>query len=163
MSSWHGGKGSKQRAVDKKIYDDNYENIFRKQNKIKSYNLFLDDVRTVENAVITDIGKSLVEVSGIPAENWIIVRDFNSFVSTISHLGLPSVVSFDNDLSKKQTLDYVKFHDVVGYTPDKFKDNGISCARFLKSYCEEKNLMIPKFFVHSFNHTAVPIIKKILT
>ena len=31
MSQWHGGKGSKQRPVDKKKFDDNWDRIFGKK------------------------------------------------------------------------------------------------------------------------------------
>lgn len=33
MSTWHGGKGSKPRPVDKKKFDENYERIFGKKDK----------------------------------------------------------------------------------------------------------------------------------
>lgn len=35
MSKWHGGKGSKQRPTDKNKFDDNYERIFGKNQKVK--------------------------------------------------------------------------------------------------------------------------------
>ena len=33
MSKWHGGKGSKLRPEDKKKIDDNWDKIFKKENK----------------------------------------------------------------------------------------------------------------------------------
>ena len=33
MSKWHGGKGSKRRPEDKKKIDDNWDKIFKKENK----------------------------------------------------------------------------------------------------------------------------------
>ena len=35
MSKWHGGKGSKQRPTDKDKFDDNYDRIFGKNQKVK--------------------------------------------------------------------------------------------------------------------------------
>jgi hypothetical protein len=31
MAQWHGGKGSSQRKVDKKKYNDNWDRIFKKK------------------------------------------------------------------------------------------------------------------------------------
>lgn len=31
MSKWHGGKGSKQRPVDKEKFDSNWDKIFNKE------------------------------------------------------------------------------------------------------------------------------------
>ena len=33
MSKWHGGKGSKRRPEDKKKINDNWDKIFKKENK----------------------------------------------------------------------------------------------------------------------------------
>lgn len=33
MGKWHGGKGDKQRPVDPKKWDENYERIFGKKKK----------------------------------------------------------------------------------------------------------------------------------
>ena len=57
------------------------------------YNLFLDDKRNV-----TDTYKytnNPVYLSG----DWIIVRNYDSFVDTIKKHGLPNFVSFDHDLA----------------------------------------------------------------
>ena len=35
MSKWHGGKGSKQRPTDHEKYNDNWDRIFSKNQKIK--------------------------------------------------------------------------------------------------------------------------------
>lgn len=157
--SWHGGKGDKPRPVDKKAFDTNYENIFRKK---KSYNLFLDDVREVEDAIIQKTLKKLTTASGIPATDWVIVRSYAEFVKTIEDKGIPSVVSFDNDLSQEHTRYFVTNHEKPDFNVDVYNDNGISCARFLIQYCKEQKKPIPTYYVHSANYHAVDFIDNLL-
>ncbi len=56
---------------------------------MKSYKLYLDDERNPKT-------------SG----PWVVVRNYDDFVSTIEKLGLPSYISFDNDLGEGQPEGY---------------------------------------------------------
>ena len=49
----------------------------------KSYNLYLDDIRTPKKG------------------DWVIVRSFEDFVGTIVTKGLPNEISFDHDLGEE--------------------------------------------------------------
>ena len=157
--SWHGGKGDKPRPVDKKAFDANYDNIFRKK---EVYNLFLDDLRVVKDAVIHKLNRKLIEESKIPAVDWWIVRSYDDFVKTVKEKGVPNVVSFDNDLSQEQTRYFVRNHEKNGFNVDVYNDNGISCARFLIQYCKEQNKPLPTYYVHSANYHAVDFIENLM-
>ena len=157
--SWHGGKGDKPRPVDKKAFDTNYDNIFRKK---EVYNLFLDDVRVVKDAVIHKLNRKLIKESKIPAVDWLIVRSYDDFVKTVKEKGVPNVVSFDNDLSQEQTGYFVRNHEKNDFNVDVYNDNGISCARFLIQYCKEQNKPLPTYYVHSANYHAVDFIENLM-
>lgn len=104
-------------------------------NKI-TYKLFLDDVRTVKM-----VYKSLEE------SDFVIVRNYNEFVSTIKENGLPEFISFDNDLGLDQ-------NNEVG--PD-----GYAAAKWLV-YESGLNIVGLKFRVHSANPVASKQIQGLL-
>ena len=89
-----------------------------------SYNLFLDDEKIPQTAYYKDYDEDYQSLK------WEIVRGYNSFVKIIKERGAPTVVSFDYDLND-------------------FEHDGLDCARFLRKYCEENNLTLPVFKVHS--------------
>lgn len=106
-----------------------------------TYNLFLDDIRYpihVKQALHN--GKWELFPSDF---EWVIVRSFSQFVETIIGEGLPSLISFDHDLSYEDTnkQDYSEFVQKTGY----------DCAKWLANYCLINNLQIPDFYVHSAN------------
>jgi hypothetical protein len=77
----------------------------------------------------------------LPLVEWVIVRSYNQFVQVIKQKGLPSLISFDHDLSyedEKKTKDFKE-------------KNGYDCAKFLFEYCMSKNLELPKYYIHSLN------------
>ena len=65
-----------------------------------------------------------------PSFKW--VKNFDEFTSYIEQNGLPDMVSFDHDLGKGLK-------------------KGAECAAWLKSYCEENGLPLPKIYAHSAN------------
>ena len=101
------------------------------------YKLFLDDIRNVPmvfpNLTNTDI---------------IIVRSYVDFVSYINENGLPSFISFDNDLGEDEN------HLVL---PD-----GHDCAKWLV-YESGLNIKDLTFNVHSANPVAKKQIEGLLT
>lgn len=64
--------------------------------------------------------------------DFIWVKNFEEFASFIEKNGLPEFVSFDHDLG-------------AGLK------KGLDCAEWLIGYCRQRNLKLPKFFVHSAN------------
>ncbi|SUX46059.1 cyclic-phosphate processing receiver domain-containing protein [Chryseobacterium indoltheticum] len=64
-------------------------------------------------------------------KGFILVTSYDEFVNFIIHCEWPTFISFDHDLGLGKT--------------------GYDCAKFLVEYCIEKQLNLPKFFVHSQN------------
>ena len=139
-----------------------------------SYNLFLDDLRLPEHAYIypkRDVegiiihARSLTNISGIDCLDWVIVRTYKDFVSTIEERGLPNVVSFDHDLTVEYIQHYYKVTEKTGVieygnlTPD----SGYHCAKYFVQKCKElKPKKLPEVYVHSANKYGVEEILKVL-
>jgi hypothetical protein len=103
---------------------------------LMSYNLFLDDLRTVD---MVYPGQS---------DNFVVVRSYAAFVKNVEENGLPAFISFDNDLGED---------DDGIVLPD-----GYECAKWLV-YESELDLRNLKFKVHSANPIAKVQIQSLLT
>ena len=117
-----------------------------------AYFLFLDDERYPYNELRGSTDDSLNGTSAysytkfrpFKEEEWVIVRDFDAFVSTILREGVPVMVSFDHDLSD------IKYSG--GKSTFSYKEKtGYDCAKWLCDYCQENNIKFPKYFIHSMN------------
>ncbi len=97
------------------------------------YNIFLDDVRTVD---------MIYKVN-----DFIVIRSYDDFVSCITENGMPNFISFDNDLGEDVNKNIL---------PD-----GYSCAKWLV-YESGLNIINLKFHVHSSNPVASVQIKSLL-
>jgi len=140
-----------------------------------SYNLFLDDIRMPKDAWIYPrrdnknliiSGKSLEAMSGVPNDNWEIVRSYEQFVSIIEMRGIPLIVSFDHDLHEEHMDHYFGVTSKTGkihYDELKIK-TGKHCAKFLvdkiRNLGNDVNI---KTFVHSANRWGAAEIRKTLT
>ena len=100
------------------------------------YNLFLDDVRTVE-----------MVWEKVPAPGFVIIRSYNDFVACIKKWGLPDLISFDNDLGLDANGDVA---------PD-----GYAAAKWLV-YESGLDLRQLRFHVHSANPVAAGQINSLL-
>ena len=151
---------------------DNYDRIFRKDKmRDKQINLFLDDVRSPNEATLW--GESppvqLVVKSKIPEWQWSIVRSYEEFTKFIDENGIPDVVSFDNDLwdvvyelnTNPTNADLTKQFQMIGWQEFKIK-TGAHCAEYLVRACEARRGPVPKYYIHTANSAARPIIKSIL-
>ena len=100
------------------------------------YKLFLDDLRTVE-----------MIYSYLKDEDFVVVRSYQDFVSTIEDKGLPEFISFDNDLGLDENGDVA--------------EDGYAAAKWLvyNSGLDISNLT---FKVHSANPVASEQIKGLL-
>lgn len=163
--TWHGGKGDKPRIDSYDRYSRNYDNIFKNKNELNvKYNLFLDDYRNPKDAFLYDEEKSLHQASGLSDWQWVIVRNYDQFVAYIEETGIPEVISFDNDLSDA----HMNYFQKACLSPDQFYDitkvekTGIHCAMWLRDKCVRELKTIPRYYVHSANHLARPIIREIL-
>ena len=100
-------------------------------------NIYLDDVRTPEN------------------EGWIVVRDYDEFVGTITLIGLDNIelISLDHDLGDGAMSEYysnVKPNYTLDYSniPEK---TGYDVCKFLVEYSMNTGTPLPKVVVHSAN------------
>lgn len=140
------------------------ENQTNESSKFKA--LFLDDDRIPEVAYMWDEGKTLQQFSGINNDKWDIVRSYDEFVDYIEKNGIPTVVSFDNDLwtpkwdelSEEESL---KIFQMIDWENSDIK-TGAHCAAWLCERCKALQHPLPKYYVHSANAAARPIIKGIM-
>jgi hypothetical protein len=126
--------------------------------------LMLDDIRHPMHCHLHDEQKTLQQASGIPNESWDIVRSYDEFVGYIETYGVPHVISFDNDLDPLLEVSTYDDMQVTGiYDSNRLKQKtGVDCANWLVEYCTKIQSPIPRYYVHSANSLARPIIRKIL-
>jgi len=83
--------------------------------------------------------------------SWTIVRSYDQFVQFILQNGLPSVISFDHDLSwEHYPKSELSLTAPINYAAFKEK-TGLDCAKWLIEYCLVNQFELPDFYVHSFN------------
>ena len=105
--------------------------------KIKPIRIYLDDVRTPIN------------------NEWVVVRDYDSFVSEIKKWGLQNfeLISLDHDLGDSAMNEY--YNNVhPNYTLDYnniIEKTGYDVAKFLVSESMTSNIPLPQIYVHSAN------------
>ena len=182
------GKGDKNRVRDLEAYRSSplWDNLKKKKyesytefsndftplvenienNKIKRF-LCLDDERKIKNCYLYDEQQLLTVASGVSEFEWDIVRSYDEFVDYVEKYGIPDIVSFDNDLDTSMEGEHLKKFDKAHDTG--FLDwescktkTGIHCAKWLIDKCKELNADIPKYYVHSANTFARPIIREIM-
>jgi hypothetical protein len=100
--------------------------------------IYLDDVRT---PIGTD---------------WVIVRNYDQFVSTIRLYGLENfeVISLDHDLGEESMIEYytnVKNNYVLNYDNIVGEKTGYDCCKFLVSESMSKKIPLPQIYIHSAN------------
>jgi len=107
--------------------------------------LYLDDIRNPNKQTHIDISfyDKVIWVKGyVDFVNWILVN------------GLPDSISFDHDLSPQH---YAPKKHLVGTYRIWRKENetvfpnGLTCAKFLVAYCNEKKVQLPTWTIHSLN------------
>lgn len=126
-----------------------------------SYNLYLDDCRTVLN-----------NHNNLP---WVIVRNYDEFKAVLKERGLPEYTSLDHDLSRQAALLYYemkKAHETdIDYS--KLTDRtGLDCLiKLMVTYIiggdrddESEKLVSPiNVNIHSHNRFGVKAMKELLT
>ena len=118
------------------------------------YNLFLDDLRNPQTS------EFLRNQDFYRNTKWVIVRNYDEFVSYITHNGMPDLISFDHDLADEHygmqdnldEMDYAMFEEKTGY----------HCAKWLIEYCMDNNVSPPDYLVHSMNTVGTLNIKYLI-
>jgi hypothetical protein len=111
---------------------------------MSDYYLFLDDERIPQRVTWVEL----------PPVSWVIVRTYESFVSTIEKYGLPKAIAFDHDLAPEH---YDRFFQAAranapfNYEGLRYK-TGYDAAKWLVNYCQKNNLDVPAYYLHTKNH-----------
>ena len=131
------------------------------------YNLFLDDIHNPYD--VANLNKTTVkDRERYRNYDWIIVRNYDDFVKTITEKGLPDIVSFDHDLAPehyeilfadenwfkkdKLIIDTADWSDEIVIDYDKFTiKTGYHAAEWLLEYCQNTGKEKPICLVHSQN------------
>lgn len=113
-----------------------------------SYNLFLDDVRLPCDAFNYMLDNRYNKL------DWVVIRNYDQFVSKIVKDGIPQLVSFDHDLA----YEHYDLHGMTNYLSyDEYylshdrEMTGYDCAKWLCDYVYDNNLKFPEYMIHSFN------------
>lgn len=115
--------------------------------------LFLDDNREPIECSFYMTDRVGEEASEIYLERWAVVKSYPEFVSYITEMGLPDVVSFDHDLVPGHHKNWV--NGEINYNSEVFLDDknktGFHCAQWMISYCSEHGKKLPQYMVHSMS------------
>ena len=132
-----------------------------------NYNLFLDDIHNPYD--VANLRKTTVkDRERYRNYNWVIVRNYDDFVKTITEKGLPDIVSFDHDLAQehyeilfadenwfkkdKLIIDTADWSDEIVIDYDKFTiKTGYHAAEWLLEFCQNTGKEKPICLVHSQN------------
>lgn len=110
--------------------------------------LFLDDVRQPWD------------------DSWDVVRNYHDFVQWIRENGLPSVISFDHDLSPEHYKNEMFSGTGEDYNAlyKKFEEKtGLDCAKWLCEHVVSNEMDFPRFNVHSMNPVGAKNIANLLS
>jgi len=124
-----------------------------------SYKLFLDDVRNPNTTF------SYMELPVFLEPDWIIVRNYDAFISLIQSKGVPEVIAFDHDLAD---VHYHRMTVDISYTCQQFQydlddeKTGYHCAKWFIDYCIDNKEKLPnEIIVHSMNPSGSKNIKSL--
>jgi len=111
-----------------------------------NYNLFLDDIRDPRMAYDTCIRDPRYLMLG-----WVIVRNFEEFITKIMDDGVPDLVSFDHDLADIHYSNYFSGSWENKYYEKNEEKTGYQCLKWLCDYCIEHKELIPECIFHTAN------------
>lgn len=122
-----------------------------------SYNLFLDDYRMPKDAFAYTHIPIYLNVE------WIVVRNYNAFISLIEGKGIPEIISFDHDLANEHYDPELHGSETYNQLYDLFDEKtGYHCAQWLINYCIDNQKDIPaEVMIHSMNPAGSMNIKSL--
>lgn len=116
-----------------------------------SYSIFLDDTRVPSD----------VKWIKLPKLAWTIARNYNQFRGVIegrwnSAGEFPDFIAFDHDLGDEAYKEIARVSSLKGTSPFNYSNlkgekTGLDCAKFLVDFCQDKQLNLPAWLVHSQN------------
>lgn len=109
---------------------------------VKTYKLFLDDIRSLKDAY------SYTNYLSFIKDDWIIVRNYDAFKEFINDAyrennAFPDMIAFDHDLADE--------HYGAPTTSIFQEKTGMDCAHWLVDFCMDNNLTLPNWVCHSMN------------
>lgn len=128
------------------------------------YKLFLDDYR-IPLDCIKYMHKRIGKENSIYLEkDWIIAKDYKSFVETILNHGIPETISFDHDLSIEHYSGELNLADDWEdyYRLEDREYTGYDCAKWLVEFCKKSKIKLPNYYIHSMNPVGCNNIKTML-
>jgi hypothetical protein len=125
--------------------------------------LFLDDFRVPKDC-IHYMNSRIGSENTIYLEDWDVVKDYDEFVHNIETNGMPDVISFDHDLADEHyDSSMYDLNEEYNNRYSNFREKtGYDCAIWLCEYCSEREIPLPKYFVHSMNPIGSDNIKNVL-
>jgi hypothetical protein len=129
---------------------------------MKTYNLFLDDVRVPTDCV------NYMRNADYTNLDWVIVRSHEEFVNEVEDRfrkgEFPNIVSFDHDLADEH-YDPKMYHGDEAYNEASvnFREKtGLDSAKWFVQFCIDFDLQLPPCLVHSMNPVGANRIKQTL-
>lgn len=119
-----------------------------------SYFLFLDDQRKPSAVKFEDHYEFLEKVH---------VKNYIEFCNVLETRGLPKALSLDFDLHPNhyKAGSRSSFTSISNYKYVLEKHGG-NCVEYLTSFCQKKNLQLPKWFIHSQNPAGATYMRNLL-
>lgn len=119
-----------------------------------SYNLFLDDIRQPYS--VGDYFSPADKRVLFRTLEWVIVKNYDEFINTISTMGIPKLIAFDHDLADEHYTPeehWTTFETSAAWQDaQKYKEKtGYDCALWLIDYLMKGSDPIPEFLCHSQN------------
>jgi hypothetical protein len=115
--------------------------------------LFLDDFRTPQECTVYMSRRVGVEALSYAQDGWTVVKNYEDFKMFIETNPMPEIISFDHDLHSEHYLHsyHMNTNAYLESTRQYKEKTGYDCAVFLKSFCKEERLSLPKCLIHSMN------------
>lgn len=109
------------------------------------YNLYLDDLRAPVDSFQTHKNPIYHQIK------WVVVRNYDEFVTYITNAGLPELVSFDHDLCDEHYNEGAK----TGFQQFDYNNvnekTGMECVKWLCEYCLDNQKFLPEYLIHTMN------------
>jgi len=117
--------------------------------------LWLDDVRDPvkgpwESYIALTLGWGTCDGKQAKDHDIEWVKSYDEFINSIQQQ-LPQIIFFDHDLADEHMVYYMtSYEENINYQEFKEK-TGLDCAKWLVDYCQDNNIKLPTYYVHSHN------------
>lgn len=117
--------------------------------------LFLDDFRKPSDCTVYMSRRVGIDALLYTQEDWVVVKDYEGFRKYIEKSPiLPEVISFDHDLHPEHYSVQMNISEHLESTRHYKEKTGFDCAVFLRAFCLQERLPMPKCLIHSMNEVG---------